>query len=54
MTKRILRDKTLKIFLCAALNFLALLAFIAFAALVWYGLETQCNGVAIYQFCNQQ
>lgn len=41
----------IKFFIIDFLNFLAVLLFISFIALGYYGIKTQCPSVAIYQYC---
>ena len=43
----------LKFFFIDAMNFIAVLAVIAFVAFAWYGLETQCPDVAVYVYCGK-
>jgi hypothetical protein len=43
----------LKFFLLDLMSFLAVMIFIASIAFIWYGLETQCPDVAIYEYCGK-
>jgi hypothetical protein len=43
----------LKFFMFDIISFLAVLIFIAFIALILYGIETQCPDVVIYEYCGK-